>query len=153
MKVREAKKSEYPLIYEQGYREWAKGRTLQQYIKDNQKEEAYGTRYVLINNQEEIAASLMMLRFHNHLFGIGSIVVDSAFRKQGLGKRLIEESMKLHPDAAFILYSEIGASYYKQFGFQELAQQYQRFQQCVCMVRAEKELFERILKEPIPAYF
>nr|WP_316046069.1 hypothetical protein [Planococcus glaciei] len=42
MKVREATEQEYEKIYRQGYREWAKGRSLQQYITDNQKEENTG---------------------------------------------------------------------------------------------------------------
>ncbi|MDN7240749.1 GNAT family N-acetyltransferase [Planococcus sp. N028] len=153
MNVREARDSEYQLIYEQGYREWAKGRSLEEYIKENQKEEANGKRFVMVNDQNQILASLMMLQFRQNLFGIGSIVVDSSSRKKGLGKKLIEECLKKYPDAAYILYSEIDPAYYAQFGFQVLPKEFQQSSKGICMICANDELCKRVLKEPIPGYF
>lgn len=153
MKVREATKQEYEKIYRQGYREWAKGRSLQQYITDNQKEETLGKRYVLVDGKEDIVASLMLLEFKPRLFGIGSIVVEPEFRGKGAGAQLIKESIKLHPDAAFMLYSEIGTAYYERFGFRELPKSHQGSVQAICMVRADEELYTQILKETIPSYF
>lgn len=153
MKVREAASHEYHTIYEHGYREWAKGRSFQQYIQDNQKEEAYGKRYVLVDRDERVRASLIMLKFKPYLFGIGSIVVDPAFRGQGAGMHLIKECLKLHPDAAILLYSEIGAPYYGRFGFRILPETHQPSAQSICMLRAEEGLYKRILNEPIPPYF
>lgn len=153
MKVREATEQEYEKIYRQGYREWAKGRSLQQYITDNQKEETLGKRYVLVDGKEDIIASLMLLEFKPRLFGIGSIVVEPEFRGIGAGAQLIKESLKLHADAAFMLYSEIGAAYYERFGFRALPESYQSSVQAICMIRADKELCLQILKEPVPPYF
>jgi predicted N-acetyltransferase YhbS len=153
MEVREASIHEYEKIYEQGYREWAKGRSLEQYIRDNQKEESLGRRYVLADDNENIVASLMLLKFASYLFGIGSIVVEPEYRGQGAGKKLIQECLDRHPDAAFMLYSEIGTEYYERFGFRALPAAYQNADTGICMVRAEDELYKQVLNEPIPAYF
>lgn len=153
MEIREAKKSEFQKIYEQGYREWPKGRTLDQYIRANQQEEAYGTRYVLLDDQKEIIASLMLLHFKPYLKGIGSIVVDPAYRKQGIGKKLIEKILKEHQDAAFLLYSEIEPAYYEQFGFQRLPKSFHHASGAICMIRANDELYEQVIREGIPSYF
>ncbi|MGK7379330.1 GNAT family N-acetyltransferase [Planococcus sp. 1R117A] len=153
MKFREASAHEYIKVYEQGYREWAKGRSLEQYIKDNKKEEEYGRRFIVVDGNEEIIASLILLQFTPYLFGIGSIVVNPAFRSRGFGERIIEECLKQYPHAAFMLYSEIGIAYYARFGFCALPAEHQHASQGVCMIRASKELYDRVINEPIPAYF
>ncbi|WP_186725609.1 GNAT family N-acetyltransferase [Planomicrobium sp. CPCC 101110] len=153
MIVRKAKSEEFSSIYKQGYKEWAKNRTFDQYLKDNQKEEKDGVRYVLVDDGEQITASLIMLEFRPNLFGIGSIVVDSASRGQGLGKMLIEECLRKQPGAAFLLYSEIDPNYYKQFGFRVLPDELQQSPKGVCMILGEEKLLGQILREPIPDYF
>ena len=47
MLLRQAVPEEIPCLYQLGYKEWPKEQTFDQYIKDTQKEESYGTRYVL----------------------------------------------------------------------------------------------------------
>ncbi|MCP3762771.1 hypothetical protein NLX67_10250 [Domibacillus sp. A3M-37] len=42
--LREAASEEMPCLYKLGYKEWPKGRPLDQYIKDNQKEKSHRTR-------------------------------------------------------------------------------------------------------------
>ncbi|MGI2326795.1 GNAT family N-acetyltransferase [Planococcus sp. YIM B11945] len=153
MIFRQAKTSEFEAIYRMGYEEWPKGRSLAQYIEDNQKEEAVGTRFVLANRNDEAVASLMLLRFQPYLFGIGSVVVAPAFRSQGLGKQLIEGCVRLYPDAAFMLYSEIGTAYYERFGFKALPEEFQQSRKGICMLKADGHLYEAMLKEPLPAYF
>ncbi|WP_050182041.1 GNAT family N-acetyltransferase [Domibacillus robiginosus] len=153
MLLREAWPEERQKLYELGHQEWPKGRSLAQYIHDNQKEEAYGTRYVLEDTDGYIRASLMLLRLRPYLYGIGSVVVEPNFRRQGLGSSLIRQCMDKHSDAAFMLYSEIGSAYYEKLGFQVLPAPYQRYSHGLCMVRAEQCLWNRILKEPIPDYF
>lgn len=153
MLLREAAPNERKGLYELGHREWPKGRTLAQYILDNQKEEAYGTRYVLAEKNGQVTASLMMLRLRPYLYGIGSVVVEPDFRGQGLGRNLMMQCMKKHPGVAFMLYSEIGAAYYEKLGFCTLPEVYQRYSHGLCMVRADQGLYERMLQEPIPDYF
>ncbi|TWT09295.1 GNAT family N-acetyltransferase [Planomicrobium sp. CPCC 101079] len=153
MIVRQAKPAEFKHIYKQGYSEWAKGRSFEEYLKDNQKEEQNGIRYVLVNDEEQLIASLIMLEFRPNLFGIGSIVVDPAFRSRGLGKKLIEECLEKHSDAAFILYSEIEPSYYEQFGFRVLPNDLQQSSKGTCMIRAKEETYEKTLQAPLPGYF
>lgn len=153
MLLREALPEERQKLYELGHREWPKGRSLAEYIEDNQKEEAYGTRYVLEGANREITASLMLLRLRPYLYGIGSVVVEPGFRGQGLGTALLTQCMDKHPAAAFMLYSEIGTAYYERLGFQALPPAYQHHAHGLCMVRADQFLYERILQEPIPDYF
>ncbi|WP_046176192.1 GNAT family N-acetyltransferase [Domibacillus indicus] len=153
MRLREAYPEEMPHLYKLGHREWPKGRTLGQYIKDNQKEEAYGTRYVLADENGRIAASLMLLRLRPYLFGIGSLVTEPGYRGQGFGTALLTECISKHPEAAFMLYSEIGTEYYERFGFQALPGALQRYSSGICMVKADGVLYNRILNEPIPDYF
>lgn len=140
-----------------GYQEWPKGRTLEQYIKDNQKEELYGTRYVFWDDQKGITASLMMLTLRPSLFGIGSVVVLPACRGRGVGSKLLKDCMALveeqHPHAAFMLYSEIGTGYYQRLGFQPLPDFCQRFPQGICMVRASPNAYSQIAASPVPDYF
>ncbi|PSL40964.1 acetyltransferase (GNAT) family protein [Planomicrobium soli] len=153
MKVRQALPEEFQEIYKQGFKEWAKGRQLDSYIKDNQKEEENGIRYILVNDQEQIIASLMMIQFRPTLYGIGSIVVNPVFRNQGFGKKLVRECLEKHPEAAFILYSEIEPGYYEKMGFRVISNELQQSSKAICMIRAEDDLFEQVLQEPIPGYF
>lgn len=153
MMLREAWPEERPLLYEWGHREWPKNRTLAQYIEDNQKEEAYGTRFVLVADDGEVAASLMLLKLRPYLYGLGSIVVAPAARGRGVGTQLLTECLQMHKEAAFMLYSEIGTSYYERFGFTALPDEYQRYPQGICMVKAPPQQREQIMKEPIPDYF
>ncbi|WKA51891.1 GNAT family N-acetyltransferase [Planococcus liqunii] len=106
-----------------------------------------------MDGKEDIIASLLLLEFKPRLFGIGSIVVEPEFRGKGVGAQLIQESLKLHPDAAFMLYSEIGAAYYERFGFRALPESHQSSLQAICMIRADEGLCTQILKEPVPPYF
>lgn len=157
MLLREAAPKEKSYLYTLGYQEWPKKRTLEQYIKDNQKEESYGTRYVLANEQNQITASLMMLSLNDGLFGIGSVVVPLEFRGQGFGKKLLKSCMALmeqtRPNAAFMLYSEIDPGYYEKLGFQVLPDHCQRYSEGICMVKANRCRYQAILKQTIPDYF
>lgn len=153
MNFRKAHKHEFETLYQMGHKEWPKGRSLDQYIFDNQKEESFGCRYVLIDDADQIAASLMLLQFKPYLYGLGSIVAAPTFRKKGFGAELITRCLALQPDSAFLLYSEIGADYYERFGFQALPEEYQPSPPAVCMLKASPPLFERVIREPLPGYF
>ena len=47
MIFREALPQEINFIFSEGYKEWSKNRTFEQYCTDNAKEDVYGTRICL----------------------------------------------------------------------------------------------------------
>lgn len=60
MLFREIAPNEFEYVYQMGYKEWAKGRSYAQYVKENQKEEDYGTRYVYVNQENKIVGSILV---------------------------------------------------------------------------------------------
>lgn len=157
MFLREAAAEEMAYLYKIGYSEWPKGRTYEQYVEDNQKEESYGTRYVYVEEAGKILASLIMIKLRPHLFGIGSVVVHPEHRQKGHGKQLLKECMeyvqKSEAKAAFMLYSEIGTDYYERLGFQAVPDCLQRYSYGICMVHCDPHTYKQILKNPVPNYF
>ncbi|MCO5385207.1 MAG: hypothetical protein NHB14_04950 [Desulfosporosinus sp.] len=61
MIFRQALPQEINFIFSEGYKEWRKNRTFEQYCSDNAKEDVYGTRYVL-DVDNEIVSSLIILK-------------------------------------------------------------------------------------------
>lgn len=169
MKLRKLDKSEYPKVYQAGYKEWPKGRTFEQYVKDNQKEEAYGTRYGYVNSENKLIASLIVLSLTVKtangevlpIFGLGSIVVDEQYQGNGYGKAMITECLRLietdNNHAVFMLYSEINPSYYNKFGFHPLPKKLQKYEAGCCMVRCNEKTLLPLLSvltvDNLPAYF
>ncbi len=152
-------------VYQMGYKEWSKGRTYEQYVKENQKEEDKGTRYVLVDSSNNLIGSLILISFEITLadqtlpvFGLGSFVIIPEKRGLGHGKWMLETCFSTFEkqDSAFLLYSDINPSFYYPFQFKELPAHQQRYTKSVCMLRAEPAVFEKISRLPIqqiPAYF
>ncbi|WP_141430628.1 GNAT family N-acetyltransferase [Bacillus sp. 03113] len=167
MFFREATADEIEYIYQMGYIEWAKGRTFEQYVKDNQKEEDFGTRYVYVDQNNKIIGSMIVLSLEIQLFnqkhplhGLGSIVINRDYQKMGYGKEMIKECIsmfeKQEENASFILYSDISPHYYHQFNFRELPKNQQRYPKSICMISCNDTTYYEISKLPInliPSYF
>lgn len=66
MIFRKAREEEKNLLFEQGYAEWSKNRSFEQYCSDNRKEDAYGTRYVL-DEKGDILCSAILLKFNDSM--------------------------------------------------------------------------------------
>lgn len=154
-------------VYQMGYNEWSKGRTYEQYVKENQKEEDKGTRYVLLDSSNNLIGSLILISYeiplaHQTLsvYGLGSFVIIPEKRGMGYGKTMLETCFstieKQAQSSVFLLYSDIDPSFYYTFGFKELPAHQQRYTKSVCMLRAEPSVFDTVSKLPvhkIPAYF
>ncbi|WVE37336.1 GNAT family N-acetyltransferase, partial [Priestia megaterium] len=125
MLLRKIKSEELAEVYQMGYAAWPKGRTYKEYVRDNQKEETYGIRYVYVNEEDQIIGSFILLllqtpRLKFALHGIGSIVVHQLYQRMGYGRDMLEDffkKMKIEKRSAiFMLYSDILPEYYHQFG-------------------------------------
>lgn len=166
MFFREIKPYEFEHVYEMGYKEWKKGRTYEQYVKENQKEEKNGTRFALVDDQNKIIGSLIVITFEIRisdqtlpLYGLGSFVIGPEERGKGYGKRMLEAcltSFDQSPNSSFMLYSDIHPSFYHSFGFKELPQHLQRYKKSIAMIRAQEPCYLAICQLPvtsIPTYF
>lgn len=167
MLFREIAPNEFEYVYQMGYKEWSKGRTVGQYVKENQKEEDYGIRYVYVDQTNKIIGSMIILLLKIKIFdqelsfyGLGSIVIDQDYRGIGFGKEMLNACLshidKQNKQPIVILYSDIDPSFYRPFGFMELPGHLQRSPKSTCMVRCSLDIYHEISKLPItqiPAYF
>ncbi|MGP7815817.1 GNAT family N-acetyltransferase [Niallia sp. 01092] len=167
MLLRKIQPDEYHTVFQMGYKEWPKGRTYEQYVNDNKKEDAYGTRYVYVDETNYIIGSMIVLsktiQFSDQtapIYGLGSIVIDEKYQGNGYGTMMLNEFFSLYTkenkDAIFLLYSEINPQYYYRFQFRELLRKQQHETKSICMVRCNHEMYEKLSQLPksqIPAYF
>lgn len=161
MVIREAKQKEIKPLLEEGYKIWHKGRTFEEYYKDNTREDAYGTRYVLEENGS-VVSSLIILKFGKRFgcdaYGIGSVLTGRTYAGRGYATSLINASIgKLHKEEDILfLYSEIRPEFYERFHFRVLPERLQKREGSYCMVSCTEKVWEDILNagpESIPDYF
>ncbi|WP_445487043.1 GNAT family N-acetyltransferase [Niallia sp. 03133] len=159
--------NEYSEVFQMGYKEWKKGRTYDQYIQDNQKEDAYGERYVYVNEDDNIIGSFIVLSLEIKLsnqtlkvFGIGSIVIHNNYQNKGFGTKMLKEFFSSYPieddSSVFLLYSDINPQFYYPFSFKELPLQLQHSLNSTSMIRCSQKFYnkiEQVNKLDIPSYF
>ncbi len=161
MLFRQALPQERDLIFSEGYKEWRKNRTLEQYCADNAKEDAYGTRYVLdVNN--EIVSSLIILRLADivgkRVYGIGSVLTPKVHAGKGYATELLKNCIRQHDDEdSFVfLFSDINPDFYERLRFRILPSDFQKYEKSVCMVYCKEDSWTALLKcsiDAIPNYF
>lgn len=161
MIFREAKPEEKKLLFNAGYKEWSKNRTFDQYCIDNSKEDEYGKRYVLVNN-DEIVSSLIVLRLKDivekRVYGIGSVVTPTQYTGNGYATELLKNCINEIPkeQCLVFLYSDVKPSFYERLDFRILPRKFQKYDKSICMVRCEDYMLEELLtssKVKIPEYF
>ncbi len=161
MIFRQANKEERPLLFQEGYKEWSKNRTFEQYCIDNGKEDAIGKRYV-IEKDGEIVSSAIIIRLRNingkDSYGFGSIVTSEKHRGKGYGIELIKNCINLiYTDNTIIfLYSDINTSYYEKLSFRILPNILQKYEKSVCMAYCKVDIWDELLNakiDVIPNYF
>ena len=161
MIFREAAKEEIPFLFQEGYKEWSKNRTFEQYCVDNSKDDAIGIRYVIEENGV-IASSTVLLRLESllgkNVYGLGSILTSQNHRGKGYGSELIKQCIKLIPgdNTIIFLYSDIKPAYYEKFGFQSLPEKLQKYEKSVCMAHCTELVWNELIKANaavIPDYF
>lgn len=161
MIFRQATKAEIPFLFQEGYKEWSKSRTFEQYCIDNSKDDESGTRYVIeVNGQ--IVSSTVLLRLksinRNDTYGLGSILTSKDYRGKGYGIELIKKCIDLvsNDGTIIFLFSDINPSYYEKFGFRILPKNLQKCQKSVCMAYCNELVWSDLLKadvDKLPDYF
>ncbi len=162
MKIfREAKESERMELFEQGYLEWSKKRTFEKYCEDNAKEDSFGTRYVVVENNA-IVSSMILLKLPGskgrEIYGIGSVVTPKEHMHKGYASFLLSECLEqnIKKEDVVFLYSDVAASFYERFGFQVLPQNLQREKDSICMVLCDEVYWGFLMEstlEIIPEHF
>ncbi|MDF2989184.1 MAG: hypothetical protein K0R50_4694 [Eubacterium sp.] len=160
MIFREVRPEEILLLFEEGYKEWSKNRTFEQYYIDNGKEDSYGTRYVIEMDGEIVSSTIvLMLKPFNgrKVYGFGSVLTPKRYAGNGYATELLNNCIKLiRKDAAIFLFSDINPVFYEKFGFRILPPQLQKKEKSVCMVYCSGEIWEELLtssKDKLPDYF
>lgn len=161
MIIREARTKEIRPLLEAGYKIWHKGRSFEEYYRDNSREDAYGTRYVL-EAEGEIASSLIVLRlgerFGCKAYGFGSVLTEEVHKGKGYAAGLLDFCIKKlrGEDCIIFLYSEIAPAFYERFHFRILPDSLQKKKGCYCMALCKEETWKKILTADsldIPDYF
>lgn len=161
MIFRQARPEEILSLFEEGYKEWPKNRTFQQYCMDNGKEDSYGTRYVL-EVGGNIVSSLIVLDVKSfngrNTYGFGSVLTPGEYAGNGYATQLLKKCIELISDTSpLFLYSDITPSFYERLNFRILPDYLQkRLGKSVCMVLCEEDVWTEILSssiEQMPDYF
>lgn len=161
MIIRQANQEEIRLLFEQGYQEWSKNRTFEQYCIDNSKEDAFGTRYVMEKNGE-IVSSMIVLKLDcingNKVYGIGSVLTPQNHIGNGYATHLLRKCVEWvsEDNNIIFLYSDINPSFYEKLDFRLLPPQLQKYEDSPCMVYCNDEVWHELSKcsiDLIPNYF
>lgn len=161
MIFRQATPQELDVIFGEGYKEWHKNRTFEQYCTDNAKEDAYGTRLVIdVNN--EIVSSLILLKLNDiigkKVYGIGSVLTSKIHVGKGYATTLLNSCIiqKDNDDSLIFLFSDINPDFYKRFNFKILPPKFQKYKKSVCMVHCNDNSWNELQNcsiASIPDYF
>ncbi|AFQ45349.1 GNAT family N-acetyltransferase [Desulfosporosinus meridiei] len=160
MIFRQALPQEINYIFSEGFKEWSKNRTFEQYCRDNAKEDVYGTRYVL-DVDNEIVSSLILLKLKDiagkRAFGIGSVLTPKIHAGQGYASKLLINCIQKEKDDCFVfLFSDINPEFYERLSFKILPSKFQRYEKSVCMVYCNDANWNELLNcslDAIPNYF
>jgi N-acetylglutamate synthase-like GNAT family acetyltransferase len=162
MIIREATKQEREFLFRKAYQVWHKSRTLEEYIKDNSKEDAFGTRFV-IDQDGQLVSSLIVLKLEpimgKKVYGIGSVLTPKPHTGKGYATILLENrisKIEKDEDAFIFLYSDIDPDFYRRLGFRLLPQELQKKVQSPCMVRCGEMCWDKLIRvsiDRIPEYF
>jgi len=89
----------------------------------------------ILEDTGHIVSSLIVYKFKDQSYGIGSIVTCGHERQKGYGTKLLTDVMEIYKNFGqrIFLYSDIETSFYKKFSFKNLPAQYQKYKNSVCM--------------------
>lgn len=158
MIFRQALPCDRDFLFSEGYKEWQKNRSYEQYCTDNAKEDAYGTRYV-IDVDGEIVSSLILLNLKDvagkRAYGIGSVLTSKSHAGKGYATALLNNCMKLiSKDSYIFLFSDIDPEFYKRLNYRILPEKLQK--KSICMVHCNDEGWNALIACPadaMPDYF
>ena len=158
---RPAKLQEREILFREGYREWPKNRTFEEYCSDNAKEDEYGIRYIMAID-DEILSSTILLELKSimgkKVYGIGSVLTPQNHAGKGYATALLRKCLQQidNNDTFVFLYSDIKPAFYQRLGFRILPLEFQKVKKSTCMVKCCDKNWEALLKSSvalIPDYF
>lgn len=162
MVIREATQQERELLFKDAHRVWHKNRTLEEYVRDNSKEDAFGIRYI-IDLVGEIVSSLIVLKLEpileTKVYGIGSVLTPKPHSRKGYATILLKnciQQIEKDGDALIFLYSDINPDFYKKQGFRLLPPELQKTVKSPCMIKCSDAIWEKLKNIPVevlPDYF
>jgi len=162
MVIREATQQERELLFKDAHRVWHKNRTLEDYIRENSKEDAFGTRYI-IDLEGDIVTSLIVLRLEpligKKVYGIGSVLTPKPHTGKGYATILLKnciQQIEKDGSSLIFLYSDINPDFYKRLQFRLLPKELQKKPKSPCMVRCGDAIWEKLQNvsvETLPDYF
>jgi N-acetylglutamate synthase-like GNAT family acetyltransferase len=155
MKIRKANQEEMNDIYMMGFDVWSDGMTKESYIESCSTSAKYkeGTWWLILNEQDVVASSLIVYQFDEFIYGVGSIATPANMRSNGYASELLkqicfhlEQTLKA---TAIYLYSDIKPELYERCGFIKLDKSSQKYKYSICMLRSSTS------PEPLttPKYF
>jgi len=160
--IREATQPERELLFKEAYQVWHRNRTLEEYIRDNAKEDDYGIRYV-VDLEGELVSSLILLKLApimgKKVYGIGSVLTSKPYAGRGYATILLRTCIQMierDEDALIFLYSDINPDFYKRLGFRSLSPELQKVKKSPCMVRCGEVDWNNLKMtsiQAIPDYF
>lgn len=148
-------------ILREGYKVWHKDRTYEKYRAENVKEDAYGTRYVIEDN-EQVVCSLILLELKSidgkKAYGIGSVLTPPDHKHKGYATKLLGNCIRLINirEAMIFLYSEVAPAFYERFGFRTLPPDLQKETDSICMVLCGDDMWHVLIQSGIaciPGHF
>lgn len=160
MIIRKAMQTEIHSLFEQGYKEWSKNRSFEQYCIDNSKEDGFGTRYVMEKNGEIVSSTIVLEleRINGRkAYGIGSVLTPQNHRGNGYAAKLISKCINLvyQNNSIIFLYSDISPTFYEKLNFKRLPLHLQRCN-TPCMAYCNDQVWNELSNsniELIPEYF
>lgn len=135
-----------------GFDAWGDGDSLAEFIRsyDKHPNMLRGQRFALLQLQGVPLATVNTIRFTPDIVGIAWLATDPNHRQQGHAALLLRSVMALLrfelPSIKFLLFSEINPDYYRQFGFEVVADPYQFHLPSIAMATTPQSLREKELK-------
>lgn len=159
---RRAKEEDMRLIFTLGYNEWGEGLSLEEHIEKCMNSLKYenGEWFVIEDTDNDaVVSALIAYNLHKEgepvVKGLGTFATEPFMRTKGYGSKLIEQTIeRLEAERChhFFLYSDIDTKFYKQFGFEELAEKYQKYDDTILMYYGGNDALD-LDTFTIPDYF
>lgn len=141
-----------------GFSAWGDGRSLDEFVASYGQERHHlrGVAYMLELLDGTPVSALNTVRLARHRLGIARVATDPSWRRQGYATMLLEAVMEIvHSESAdirFLLFSEVGSSFYERLGFCRLPDEQQYFLPFEAMISGDAPI-SRLDEELLRSFF
>ncbi len=155
MLFRSPRPDELDTVYRMGFDVWAEGKDETAYLAECRASPKYrANEWCVAEDAGTLVASLLIHRFDDEVFGIGSLATPPESRGKGFASELIQytiDRLEKKDGATLIyLYADIDPEFYTRFGFRALPADLQKYPGSVCMAKIQNPNFK--ITSP-PKYF